>query len=73
MKAYCPKGNHYPEEVIAKTNYELGVIVYGENGNISNRWEDGTKGIPEDAKVQAWDDDEPICPDHTSICSWKEN
>ncbi|NUQ70419.1 MAG: hypothetical protein HUU17_06295 [Chthonomonadales bacterium] len=70
MQAYCETGDHYPEEVIADSGAELGVIVYG-NGEVSNRWEDGIVGVPAAASDRAYADDEPVCPDHHCCVSWR--
>lgn len=50
---------------------ELGVLVDVE-GNATNRWEDGTVGVPED--VKAWiqmDDCPPYCPIHDEATEWR--
>ncbi len=48
---------------------ELGVIVY-RNGDVSNRWADGTAGIPDDVREIA-DDEDTLYRDAEEIEGWR--
>lgn len=40
------------DELIGAVPYECGIIVY-RNGEVSNRWEDGTVGVPAETRELA--------------------
>jgi sulfur carrier protein ThiS len=45
------KPTAYDEFIAAVEGQEIGVIVY-RNGEVSNRWADGIKGVPQDVAEQ---------------------
>ena len=66
-------GNH--DEFIAIVSEELdpdriGVIVYA-SGKASNRWADGTAGVPVLVRQEAEEDDEPYCPICHEVARWR--
>lgn len=75
---YCPVNDCEQEEYVYRCfagldpKPELGVLV-DVQGNPTNRWEDGTAGVPEDIKGWiAMDDCAPDCPIHSVETEWKE-
>ena len=47
----------------------IGVIVYGD-GQVSNRWGDGTAGLNEDARVASEDETDALDPDSRDLYVW---
>ena len=67
-----PKGCAANDEFVAyPMGSELGVIVY-RNGEVSNRWEDGTAGVPEDIRELADDENSLHKPCINEDGSWRE-
>lgn len=50
---------------------ELGVIV-ARNGEVSNRWEDGTAGVPDEVRQFADFEDTLYTPDGEEIIGWRD-
>lgn len=57
-------------------DYELGILVYA-SGELSNRWQDGTVGIPDDVREMTQDHIDGGCPPHCIKCleeaNWVDN
>lgn len=77
---YCPVSNCKEDEYVAmcfggdedEPDMEMGVLV-DTQGNATNRWEDGTIGVPE--HILAWiqmDDCPPFCLEHQRDTEWAE-
>lgn len=58
------------EFVVSPAELELGIIVYC-NGQVSNRWEDGTVGIPERIRELADSEDEYYVR-HGEQAEWRD-
>ena len=81
LVAYCPNCDDYPSEVLAfptlgEGEYyyggiELGIIVYGNGGESSNRFGDGTVGVPHWLQELAEWEDSVMCPECLHEAEWK--
>jgi hypothetical protein len=57
--------------VVTVPGHELGVIVY-RNGEVSNHWEDGTRGVPADVTALADDEETLYCPNRNEYADqWR--
>jgi hypothetical protein len=69
------EADEYVQVCFAGVEYkdtELGVLV-DVRGSPTNRWEDGTAGVP--AEVKDWilmDDCAPVCPVHGEETEWRD-
>ena len=66
-RAYCTAGDHYPEEIIATAFFgtEDRIDVIQDNEGIgTNRFVDGTIGVPDNVREEAELDEEPVCLEH---------
>ena len=77
-KAYCKAGDHYPEELLASV-YDLpgeemnlaDVVLLTNDGTATNRYYDGTVGVPQETQEQAEADEEPLCAEHLEHIDWE--
>jgi len=49
----------------------IGIIIYAD-GTASDRWADGTVGVPPEAADMAAADEEPYCPVCDEYAKWEE-
>ena len=60
------------DELVAEVDAEIGVTVY-RNGEVANRWEDGTVGVPENIRAEADAREELYSPDvHDWADIWRD-
>lgn len=74
--AYCEKGQHYPDTVLAKPivppdweTIEIPVVLDNE-GKSLNRYADGILGVPDDIRELAEEEDSVVCEEHLEECIW---
>ena len=64
-RAFCSKGQHYPEEIVARSpNLELGVVQDNE-GVPTGYFVDGIFGVSDEDYWESMTDEEPVCAEHT--------
>lgn len=82
-RAYCPSTHdngigHWPDEVAVYFYHgypEVGVLIDGATGRCTNRYEDGTVGVPRDtaeiAEQIGQDIDGAVCLQHHTTIEWR--
>jgi len=83
-RAWCETCQKYPNELISWPTVmcededggkewkevEVGVILTN-SGRATNRWEDGTIGVPPEVQEMAEADEQPICGECRGEIDWK--
>lgn len=76
--AYCTEGAHFPSYVINShpaddgDNLDRWDVIASPEGESSNTWYDGTRGVPERVRDLCDSDEEPTCPDCNYGCSFQD-
>lgn len=66
----CPNGHTEFEVYPVGISDGIGIIVY-PNGNVSNRWADGTVGVPANMKELAYEESEAVCATCGTHVTWE--
>jgi hypothetical protein len=79
-RAFCSTCNTYPIEllswpIIGDNDGEAvkseEAVILNNDGTPTNRWADGTAGVPEDVQQMAGEDEEPVCAECNNYIVWK--
>jgi hypothetical protein len=67
----CDDGCQTDEVLAASPDKNAGaILVNRKTGQATNRWWDGTAGVPELLSRLAEEDDHPMCPSCLGFCHW---